>query len=373
MAIDKQLLAFGGDIAGEPTDEICLADVSNMSDALAWREPTVSSGVHTLPSARKGMAAMYKAGKVYMYSGLAFDAKGEYVPCNDMYAITLSGNAIDVAAVEQRGAFRPAPRAGATFQDHSKDCIFLFGGMSADNKPLNDGWLFNVATSTWTCVYNGHPDMALPTGALGCLHDGKLVAINAAAGSPKLDIAACLDFEAVRAEHEFVPHMKAHAGTLLNELQEWVSKQQHGLAHPVDELSGDFKKLLETMAALYDVREAKDTKQLLIDQLHELFLDLAVHKVNTKKSLEQLEAVAAKLEAVQKDAPQVKEAVAPVQAKEGKRIRREIQDFTDKVNKYARDFRKFPFLTYATGPAASYAAMDKEVRCCPLADVHAQL
>ena len=145
-------------------------------------------------------------------------------------------------------------------------------------------------------------------------------------------------------------------------MQGWVDKQERGLAHNPDDLATDFKKLLETMAALYDVREAKDTKNLLVDQLRELFLDLAAHKVNTKKQLEQLDAVVAKLESVQKGAPVVKDAVAPIKASEGKRIRADVQAFTDRVNKYASDFRKFAFLKYETGPAAAYTSMDKEVR-----------
>ena len=145
-------------------------------------------------------------------------------------------------------------------------------------------------------------------------------------------------------------------------MQAWVDKQERGLAHNPDDLAADFKQLLETMAALYDVREAKDTKNLLVDQLRELFLDLAAHKVNTKKQLEQLDAVAVKLEGVQKAAPVVKEAVAPVKASEGKRIRADVQAFTDRVNKYAAAFRKFPFLKYSTGADESYKAMDKEVR-----------
>jgi hypothetical protein len=31
------------------------------------------------------------------------------------------------------------------------------------------------------------------------------------------------------------------------------------------------------------------------------------------------------------------------------------------VNKHARDFRKFPFLMFFTGPHAAYEAIDREV------------
>ena len=219
VAFDKQLLAFGGDCAGEPTDEICMADASDFTSALAWREPALLSGAASLPSARKGMAAIYKSGTVYMFSGHVLGPKGDYEASDEMFALTVSSSGVSVDTIEQQGAFKPAPRSGATLQDHSRDCIFLAGGLDAAGAPLNDGWLFNVATRAWTCVYNGHSEGALPTGALACLQGGKLVAVCAAAGSPKLDVAAALDFEAVRAEYEFVPRMKTKAGALLHDLQ----------------------------------------------------------------------------------------------------------------------------------------------------------
>ena len=199
-----------------------MANISDFASPLAWSEPAVSSGAASLPSARKGMAAIYKAGKVYMFSGHVLGPKGDYEPNADMFALSLSAGTVSVEKIEQKGAHKPAPRAGATLQDHSKDCIFLFGGLSVDGAPLNDGWLFNVATGAWSCVYNGHADAALPTGALCCLQGGKLVAVRAAAGSPKLDVAAALDFDAVHAEYEFAPRMKTQAGALLAELQVWL-------------------------------------------------------------------------------------------------------------------------------------------------------
>jgi dynein heavy chain len=362
VMVDRDLLAFGGDTAGEALDEICMADISDLKKPLAWGEPILQSGPMSLPTPRKGMAAIYKNGVIYMFSGLASAAGGsEAEPSNEMYAATVRNSTLDIKRIEQQEPW-PEARAGANFQHFSDDIVFLFGGLDAAGKPLNDGWLFHIKKCTWSCVYHGHPDLALPAGALCCLQGHSLVAINAASGSPKLDVAGKLDFEAVQAEYAFVHRMKSQSAAQLSELQAWTSKQESGLAHNIDDLSTDFKKLLETMAALYDIREAGFTKELLVEQLRETFLDLANHKVNTKKSLEQLEAVLKQLQEIKKNAPLVKEAVAPVQKTEGKRIRNDIQDYTDKVNAYARAFRKFPFLTFATGPEMAYASIDSEVR-----------
>lgn len=120
----------------------------------------------------------------------------------------------------------------------------------------------------------------------------------------------------------------------------------------------------ERPSASLQVREAKNTKELLIDQLRELFLELGAAKINTKKQLEQLEGMRTKWEDVKKMAPSVKEELTPIQGREGKRIKADMQQFTDDVNTYARAFRKFAFLKYITGPEASYLALDKEV-CVP--------
>ncbi len=41
-------------------------------------------------------------------------------------------------------------------QEYSNGKLFLYGGLDANNKPFNDAWLFDVQTSSWECVYNGH-------------------------------------------------------------------------------------------------------------------------------------------------------------------------------------------------------------------------
>lgn len=354
-------LAFGGDNAGEPIQEICSASVSNLTQPLAWREPIVHSGPASLPRARKGMCAIAKADRIFMFSGLVMNDKQEYEGSSEMFTMRAVDGGIDVELVTQCGVHRPEPRSAPVLQDYSSNAFFMFGGMGADGRPLNDGWLFDVGTLTWTCIFNGHSDLAPAGGALCCLQGRRIVALNAAPGSPKLDVAASLDFEAVRNAHGFVHTMKAKSQELLSALQAWTSKQEQGLKVNAGDVEADFAKLLDTMGALYAIREARDTKELVIDQLHELFHDLAGYNINTKKSLEQLDAVRLRLEAVKKSAPAVKHALAPVQAREGRRIGSDVQVFTDQVNKHAREFRQSSFLRYATGPAASYQAIDAEV------------
>lgn len=267
VAIDKRLLVFGGDVAGEPTPDVCVADASDFTAPMKWQEPVIVPA-NALPSARKGVSAIKKGKKVFMFSGHVLSDSGEYEATTEMYALTLADSQLTVEPIEQLGEFLPEGRAGAVFQDYSKDEIFMFGGMAADGKALNDGWLFNVVTFTWSLIYNGHPDLALPTGALCCMLDGKLTAINSAVGSPKLDLGATLDFVALQHEYDFVPKMKHRASELLADLSTWLGAQEHGLSHDPKSLSSNFNHLLETMASLYEVRRR-------VLELYPLFVTLA--------------------------------------------------------------------------------------------------
>jgi hypothetical protein len=61
--------------------------------------------------------------------------------------------------------------------------------------------------------------------------------------------------------------------------------QERGLSNPIDEVKSDFNKLLETMAALYNLRNCGADKELQIDQMRVrslttfLFAALTKHKL----------------------------------------------------------------------------------------------
>lgn len=263
----NQLLTFGGDSGGEGSREICLADVSNLPGPLAWQEPKVAGDLDSLPSARKGMAGVKKGSTIYLFSGMAYSEKGGYVGSDEMYAVTVSGGKHSFSRIKQKGMFKPEARAGASLRDYNKETLLLTGGSNVEGKPFFDAWTFNVGTCTWACVFNGHSDLAAPAGVLTCMADGHLATVNAAPGSSKLDVCASLDFVHAKAEQEFVTKMKASGAEMLAGLQRWADEQQRGLTHPIDEVKGDFKKLLETMAALYNLRTHGASKELLIDQM----------------------------------------------------------------------------------------------------------
>jgi hypothetical protein len=57
------------------------------------------------------------------------------------------------------------------------------------------------------------------------LPGGKLVSVNAAPGSTKLDVVSSLDFNAVKADQDFVTKMKTSGTDILAELQLWTEEQ----------------------------------------------------------------------------------------------------------------------------------------------------
>lgn len=223
--LGDQLLTFGGDSAAEPIQELCLAEIKNLPCPLAWKEPKVTGGLNSVPSARKGMAGVKKGATVFLFSGLTYSDKDGYVGSDEMFAATVASNTFTFTPIEQKGQFRPEARAGATLCDHSKDSLLLLGGFDAAGKQLFDAWTFTVSTSTWTCVFNGHSDLSAPAGLISVLPGGKLATVNAAPGSSKLDVVASLDFLAAKADQEFVTKMKASGAEMLAELQRWTEEQ----------------------------------------------------------------------------------------------------------------------------------------------------
>ena len=126
-----------------------------------------------------------------------------------------------------------------TVQECGPGKLMLYAGIGADGKPLNDAWILDLEKLAWSLVYSGHSDLCPPQvlaglmlllqylcralqhllydqdaplqrckrsclplqGAVATLHGSKLVCLNSAAGSPKLDLAMSLDLQATAVRH----------------------------------------------------------------------------------------------------------------------------------------------------------------------------
>ena len=262
--------------------EFAMMDTSDRHCA-NWMEPIIKGDV---PEARKAAAAAASGNKIVMFGGVIADSRGENATAELVIMEVTGPNSIHTAVNPPTHGASGAPqaRSGATLTEYGAGKLFLYGGMDTFSKPLNDGWLLDVATLTWELVYLGASDAVLPTGSVGALHRGKLVVLNSNAGSPKLDIIASLDVMEHRDSLSFTPKMRVAAEQQLKALEEWVDAQGHGmeLARSPDKLAKDFEHgLRRVMDALFQVKSQKAATDLLIDQLHEAFSQLQKDKVGS--------------------------------------------------------------------------------------------
>lgn len=141
------------------------------------------------------------------------------------------------------------------FEEYESGILFLYGGIGTDGKPFNDAFTLDVSTMQWQRVFNGDTSLVLPTGSVATLKNKKLVMLNAAAGSPKLDVAMTLDIFGLRESFSFLAKMREESLLQLDVLETWIMQQEKGLelaANP-DMLSQKFEALLKVMDALYQV------------------------------------------------------------------------------------------------------------------------
>eukprot|EP00877_Chromochloris_zofingiensis_P015255 jgi/Chrzof1/9984/Cz04g22250.t1 len=357
VAVDADLYLFGGEHNSKLLQELCMVDTSDKQVA-AWMEPIMKGDV---PCARKSAAAAATLNTIVLLGGTVMNEEEQPVVVDELVLLQVTGpNSITCTINPAVSGVKPAPRSGATLLEYSPGKLFLYGGVGSDGKLLNDAFILEVEAWSWSRVYYGHADLLGTTAPLVTLADGKLVSVNAAAGSPKLDLAASLDLFGLAASYKFTDKMRTEAVAQLEALEAWVDKQQLGmeLAQHLDTLSQSFDSLLKVMDALYQVKLKKSDTDLLGDQLREVFHHLSHEKINTTKLDKRLDEVLHKWDEVKKAQPQVKSNVEPVQANQAERIRKDIEHFAARVSHSQKDFRSQPFLKYATGFAAAYPALD---------------
>ena len=193
-----------------------------------WMEPVLTGDI---PVKRKAATAGSSANKIAMFGGLVMDAEDNLVATDDLVIFEVTGpNSLQAALNPAMGGqSKPAARSYASMLELSHGKLFVYGGMGADNKPLNDAWVLDIANMAWECVYYGSNELVLPTGNVATLLKGRFVMLNAGAGSPRMDLASSLDIFELRDALAFTPKMKVMTENLLKGLEEWVDTQGHGM------------------------------------------------------------------------------------------------------------------------------------------------
>ena len=243
-----------GDNSGNLLHEFAMTDTGDREKA-SWLEPILKGDV---PEPCKACCVASSGNKIFMFGGMRPNAEDQMTATNELVVFEITGPNDLVAVVNPPtvGSAKPPARSYGMMQEYSNGKIFVYGGLDVNGKALNDGWFLDVPTMSWEFVYNGHSDLVLPTGSVATLLAGKLVVLNSATGSPKLDIASSLDFVAIREAMNFTDKMKVEAVHLLERLEEWTEKQRHAMemARNLDKLGQSFDSLLKVMDSLFQVR-----------------------------------------------------------------------------------------------------------------------
>ncbi|GBF96391.1 dynein heavy chain axonemal [Raphidocelis subcapitata] len=193
------------------------------------------------------------------------------------------------------------------------------------------------------------------------LLDGKLYAVTGAAGSPKLDQLDSLDLFGLASAYAFGERMRAEVSGLLQNLELRAERQAAGmeLAAQPEALAASFDSLLRVMDALYQVRVGRAETDLAIDQLRETLAMLAAERAPGIGKLEKrLEEMAQRWDGIKKAQLQVKTSLEPIQAAQAERIRGDVAGFGARVAAARASLKSRPYMAWATGATAAYAALD---------------
>nr|XP_051678770.1 kelch domain-containing protein 1 isoform X3 [Oryctolagus cuniculus] len=105
-----------------------------------WFQPEIKGGVPPQPRAAHTCAVLGNKG--YIFGGRVLQTR-----MNDLHYLNL--DTWTWSGKIQINGESPKHRSWHTLTPIADDKLFLFGGLSADNIPLSDGWIYNIITNCW--------------------------------------------------------------------------------------------------------------------------------------------------------------------------------------------------------------------------------
>ncbi|XP_061285776.1 kelch domain-containing protein 1 isoform X3 [Bos javanicus] len=106
----------------------------------SWLQPEIKGGIPPQPRAAHTCAVLGNKG--YIFGGRVLQTRMNDLHYLNLDTWTWSGR------IPINGE-NPKHRSWHTLTPIADDTLFLFGGLSADNIPLSDGWIHNVITNCW--------------------------------------------------------------------------------------------------------------------------------------------------------------------------------------------------------------------------------
>lgn len=106
-----------------------------------WEWPT-STG--TIPTSRAAHAVAPIGRQIYMFGG-----RNENMRMNDMYSLNMDN--FEWKQLANNDPTRTLQgRSWHTLTSIDEQRLFLFGGYSQDDEPMNDCWLYDTTNNIWT-------------------------------------------------------------------------------------------------------------------------------------------------------------------------------------------------------------------------------
>ncbi|XP_060644455.2 kelch domain-containing protein 1 isoform X1 [Anolis sagrei] len=105
-----------------------------------WYQPTIKHGVPPQPRAAHSCAVLGNKG--YVFGGRVLQTR-----MDDLHSLNLD-SWVWSGKINTTGE-KPRSRSWHTLTPVTDDRLFLFGGLSSDNVPLSDGWIYCVKSNEW--------------------------------------------------------------------------------------------------------------------------------------------------------------------------------------------------------------------------------
>lgn len=323
----------------------------------------------TAPGKRKNTGIVVIEGKVYLFGGVATHDNDE-----DWYTSILSvgiiamekggnqktiekGDDITWSNLEVKGDI-PGPRSEFTMTVLDGK-ILLHGGINEKGTVLDDMYSFDVESGEWACLY-ASDGSTIPPNTLNAIVQKRLFSVSGTRSS--YDDVRVLEFGKISDQNAFYPKMAARVADELEQLHKFESESLANMS--IDPNKGDTEEkqrdlLLKVNSCIYDFKMKAPSIDLQLDVLKDAIGLLSKNGINMEKLDSQMGEAVDKWAAVKKQAPIAKDLGKHVQEREALKIKKNIENFENRVKTYAFEFSKKPLFEYATGVDAAYSNVVK--------------
>jgi hypothetical protein len=325
----------------------------------------------TAPGKRKGAGVAVIEGKVYLFGGVA-----THDNCEDWFSCITSvgiiaikkggnqetiekGNDITWSNMEVKGDI-PGPRSNFTMTVLDGK-ILLHGGVNKKGNILDDMYSLDVDTGEWSCLYVSDGS-SLPANTINGFVQKRLFSMS---GTRSVyDDVLVLEFGKISDQNSFYPKMALRLAEELDALHKFEAESLANMS--IDPNKGDSEEKqrdlllnLKVNSCIFDFKMKSPAIDLQLDVLKDAISLLAKNGVNMDKLENQMSEAVDKWGAVKKQAPIAKDLGKTVQEREALKIKKNIENFENRVKSYAHEFAKKPLFEYVTGVDASYSNVVK--------------